>query len=620
MLLPEVFRAVSPVALAGLLIAARMLLVALGLPSPSVEAILEATGATRSRAYEVSAALIASLPSLLAPRGRPPKAPSAPSHEAATLTGAVLVYVLTHPGCAHREDERQHYSDAFRHFVVDLRSAHAALDVESFAAAVQVPLGTVKDWLRAPLTVPPSEPAPPSPQVVADSLHFQTVVDAWGRWQGTFLGFCNHVRDQLHVPFGRSLVRHVLEAHGVRRTSRRAGRTPDERALRGAFKTYFPGAQWVGDGMQVPVVVDGKRFTFNLELDVDAHTGAFVGLSVRDQEDAVAVIEALADGSLTTGAPPLALLLDNRPSNHVPEVQVALAEALLIRATPERPQNKAHVEGAFGLFSQVLPELVLDTSLDARELGKRFLGLVATLWARTTNHRPRKDRAGRSRAELYGDEPSEDQLALALRELRELADRQEQARLTLESRRRPEVLALLDEQFARLGLLDPDRHLRVAVAGHPLDAIIAGIAIFEGKQLARTLPEGADARYLHGIVRNVASQTEGEHVARRLLELRLEVRDQMLEALTNERDAIFAVRDLESACHDCVDEALATQSPLERTFWLDSLAALIHDRGLPQLDELFRMTARRIHTTFAVSLRERHDAVRLVAERLVTVV
>ena len=311
-LLPEVFRAVSPVALAGLLIAARMLLGALGLPCPSVEAILVATGATRSRAYEVSAALIAQLPSLLAPRGRPPKAPSAPSHDAATLTGAVLDYVLAHPGCAHREDERHHYSDAFRHFVLGLRGAHPALDTEVFAAAVQIPLGTVKDWLRAPLTVSPSEPAPPSPQVVADSLHCQTVLDAWGRWQGTFLGFCSHVREQLHVPFGRSLVRRVLEAHGVRRTSRRVGRTPDESALRGAFKTYFPGAQWVGDGMQVPVVVDGTRFTFNLELDVDAHTGAFVGLSVRDHEDAAAVVEALDAGIASTSAPPLALLLDNR--------------------------------------------------------------------------------------------------------------------------------------------------------------------------------------------------------------------------------------------------------------------------------------------------------------------
>src|SRR5690606_8304526 len=83
---------------------------------------------------------------------------------------------------------------------------------------------------------------------------------------------------------------------------------------------YFPGAQWVGDGMQVPVLFGGQRFVFNVELDVDAHTAAFVGVSVRDAEDSAAVVEAFDSGVATTGAPPIALLLDNRPSNHAPDV------------------------------------------------------------------------------------------------------------------------------------------------------------------------------------------------------------------------------------------------------------------------------------------------------------
>ena len=47
--------------------------------------------------------------------------------------------------------------------------------------------------------------------------------------------------------------------------------------------------------MHVPVVVDGKPFHFNVELNVDAHSGAFVGVSVRDEEDAAAVVDALHD-------------------------------------------------------------------------------------------------------------------------------------------------------------------------------------------------------------------------------------------------------------------------------------------------------------------------------------
>jgi len=620
--LPEPFRAVSPLVLAGLLLAARTLLVALGLPCPTADAIVEATGATRSRAYEISSAIVALLPSLVAARGRPPKASPAPTTSAsdtAKLTRSVLAFVMEHPGCVDH-DERRRYSDGFRHFVLEQHAAHAALEIEAFAAAVHVPLGTFKDWLRTPRTAcAPTTAAAPSLAPTAESLHFQTVIDAWRRWTGSFLGFCDHVRTHLLVPFGRNLVRATLEAHGLRPVSRRAGRSPDESALRGAFKTYFSGAQWVGDGMQVPVVLDDERFILNFELDVDAHSGAFVGVSVRDEEDSAAVIEALDDGVTTTGAKPLALLLDNRPSNHTFEVHAALGDTMLIRSTVERPENKAHVEGSFGNFSQVLPPLVLDTRRGRRDLARQFLGIVVELWVRTTNHRPRRTRGGRSRAELYADKPSKEQLDLARRELRELADRQERARLTLEARRRPDVLALLDKHFARLDLLDPDRHIRVAIAGHPIDAILAGIAIFDGKRLACTLPEGVDARYLLGIVRNVAAKVEGEHVARRLLELRLEVRDQMLAALVRERDALLALRDPAKACVDCIDLALATESPLERTFWLDSLATLIRAREADRRDAFLRAAARRIHATFAVSLRDRHDAVRLVTERLVAI-
>jgi transposase InsO family protein len=618
-------RAVSPVALAGLLIAARSLLVGLDLPCPTVDAIVTATEASRSRAYEISSEIVALLPSLVAARGRPSKPIAAPSRETAELTEATLTYVMRHPGCVHRDDHRQQYSDAFRCFILDLYRSHSTssgVDIEAFAVAVQVPIGTLKDWLRAPRTTTPSTeqqlPAP-APETDAKSLHVQTVIDAWEGWKGTFVGFCEHVRRDLHVPFRRSLVGSILRAHGLRRAAKRAGRSPDESALRGAFKTHFPGAQWVGDGMHVPVVVDGQPFHFNVELNVDAHTGAFVGVSVRDEEDAAAVVEALHDGVATTGAPPLALLLDNRPSNHTPEVDAALGDTLRMRATPLRPQNKAHVEGAFGLFSQVLPHLVLDTKQSPHDLALRFLVIITTLWARTTNHRPRKDHDGRSRVDLYADEPTAEQIERARRDLRELTERQERARRTLEARRRPEVLALLDEHFARLGLLDPERHIRVAIAGHPLEAIVAGIALFDGKRLANTLPDGVDARYLLGIVYNVAATMEGEHVTRCLFRLRVEMRDRMLASLVTEREAILATRDTDRACADCVDAALATPSPVARTFWLHALAALIGDRGAALHEARFCAAGRRIHATFAVTLRERHDAVRLVAERLVLI-
>jgi hypothetical protein len=445
------------------------------------------------------------------------------------------------------------------------------------------------------------------------------VLDAWSRWRGCFLDFCEHVKRNLRVPFGRDLVRRILQVEGRRKPAQRDGRSPDERALRGAFRMYFPGAEWVGDGMEVPVVVDGRRFVFNVELDVDAYAGAFVGTSVRDTEDSAAVVAAFASGIATTGEPPLALLLDNKPSNHTPDINAALGDTIRIRATLERPQNKAHVEGAFGVFSQILPPLEIDSRRGAHDLARRFLGLVVDVWARTTNHRPRNDRAGRSRVDLYSDTPTAEQIEHARLELRELADRQERARRTLEARRRPEVLALLDDYFARLDLLDPQRHIRVAIAGYPRDAIVDGLAIFDGKRRANTLPDGADARYLLGIVKNVAAQAEGEILAELLYRGRIEARDRFLAPLRAEREALRSEPNVLRVLLTCVERALETPSNLERTFWLDVIVATIRQQPEADREERFRHAARLVEATFAVTPRERHDAVRFVADRLVPV-
>jgi hypothetical protein len=369
--------------------------------------------------------------------------------------------------------------------------------------------------------------------------------------------------------------------------------------------------------MQVPVVVDGHHFVFNLELNVDAHSGAFVGASVRDNEDSAAVVEAFADGVATTGAPPLALLLDNKPSNHTVDVDAALGTTVLIRATPDRPQNKAHVEGAFGLFSQILPPLVFDLGTSARDVARRFLGLIVAVWARTTNHRPRKARGGRSRVDLYSDTVDTEQLEQARRELRELAERQERARRTLEARRRPEVLALLDQHFARLALLDPKRHLRVAIAGYPINAILSGLSTFDAKRRTGMLPDGVDARYLLGIVKNVAAKTEGELFAELLYNNRIEMRDRLLAAMRAEREALRSEPDIALCVGICAEKALAAEGPLGRAFWLDALVETLRDQPESERQRFYLHAARQLESCFHVAPRDRHDAIRYVADRLV---
>jgi hypothetical protein len=537
-----------------------------------------------------------------------------------------MTFVMSHPGCVYGGTERRRYDDTFRRFVLDLREQHPDVDLDHFADAIRVPLGTLKEWLGRGTDTGTGELGEDAPvkddkddaSTTSQSAEIQTVLSSWKTWRGSFGDFCTHVRDQQRISFGRSLISQILLVHGQRRPQRRGGRSPDERALRGAFETFFGGAQWVGDGSPIPVTLHGQRFVFNLELMVDTYSGGFVGMSARDEEDSAAVTEALADGVATTHQAPLAVLLDNRPSNHTPQVDAALGDVTLrIRATTFRPQNKAHVEGGFGLFQQSIPKLDL-SGQEPRELARQVLMLVAQTWARTLNHRPRDDRGGRSRVELYNEPLTAEQIDAARAALEERCKKQERARLTALNRQDPIVRALLDDAFRRLDLLDPEHHLRVAIARYPIDIVIEGIATFEAKRLVGTLPPGVDARYLLGIVQNLGNQREGVAIAQQLLRARLDARDRMLAPLVLAReDARRHTPDLRDRVLRFADLALATDRLVDRLFWLLAAADDITTHAGHDPAPLLDASARRIHATHRVPYRERLQAVRVIVETVV---
>jgi len=308
---------------AALLLAGREHLDRLGLPHPTAQQVIEVTGVSRSRAYELCDALLAVLPTLQRPVGRP----SAPkdAHEARSdatqaLSLAVMGFMQEHPGSVYGGAKRRRYSDAFRLFLLALREQHADIDLEVFATATRVPLGTLKEWLDAGACAGSAgQDASDAEDENADanamgttpaSAQIEAVLSCWKTWHGGFGDFCEHVQHEQRIPLGRSLLASILVAHGVRKPRQRGARSPDERALRGSFETFFPGAQWVGDGSPIVVTVGKERFCFNLELMVDAKSDGFVGMSVCDAEDSAAVIRALTLAEIDppllskTGPPP----------------------------------------------------------------------------------------------------------------------------------------------------------------------------------------------------------------------------------------------------------------------------------------------------------------------------
>jgi len=500
------------------------------------------------------------------------------------------------------------------HFVLELWERHTELDLARFAAATLVPLGTLKDWVRGGRKAVANLERPAMPTDKAKGPRIESILAAHTTWTGSFEAFCNHVQLHLHIPWGRTAIADVLAVHGLRKRKRRRGRRPDEKALRGQFDTFFGGAQWSADGTPLSLTVDGHTFTFNLELNVDTHTGALVGMSVRDSEDGAAVAQAFADSVATTGASALSQLLDNRPSNHTDEVAQALGKTLKIRRTQGRPQNGAHVEGAFGLFQQMVPDIVLNTT-SKRELARRALTLVVLTWARTLNHRPRHDKDGRSRVRRYQDDtPTPEQVEAAQAALAERLRKQELARITRKARLDPITRECLDKAFERLGLLDPDGRIREAIAGYPLDSVLAGVAIFEARRERGTLPDGAGGLYLQGIVRNIADEDEGIAFAEKLWQARRDAGDLVLSRLDDKREHHqLQVAEPMDLVRRFVDLAMATERALDRAFWLRASADTIQDQPTQEHRAMFIIAARRIQATHRLPKMQRNAATRRLA-------
>ena len=594
-------------------------LVALGLPHPTASAVVEALRVSRAQAYVLRARMQDLLPTVQRPPGRPAEPEPVPI-DTGEISRLALAFAYDHPGAVTSRGARRRYTDDYRLFVLEMLAGHRQIPLPTFAVAVQIPLGTLRDWLEGGVadTVPVETLAAIAPRDPTGP-QLETVLDQWSRWakKGAFSAFCRHIQHDWRIPFGRTLIAEILTAHGVRFAKRRSGRSPDEDALRGQFETFFPNAQWVGDGSPIGVAVGSETFTFNVELMVDPYSGAVTGASLRDNEDGAAVVEAFEDGVATTGSPPLALLLDNKPSNHTDEVEDALGKTPIVRATAWRPQNKAHVEGAFGLFQQVAPILAF-VALAPKELARQLLDAVVTTWARTLNHRPRKDRDGKSRVELHlGQIPTAEQVAAANAALADRIRKQDLARQTRAARQDPQVRALLAAAFDRLAFLDPGGALLDGITRYPIDAVVQGIAIVEGKRRAGTLPDGVDARYLLGCVRNVSDEREGWEISLALWAERRRAQDAALDAAERERERLDEAHDApQDRIQAYVDRALRATRRIDRFFWLDAAADVVAVEDTSAREPLFRLAARRISATFAVPHRERLSATRFLAARI----
>lgn len=592
----------------------------LGLPHPTTGEILAKAPVSRTSAFELSKRVDELEGILHKPRGRPPKhASDEGTSIVAQITEKTLDYVMTHPGCVNCGNHRKRYSAGFKAFAVSLVDAHEDLGFEKLGRALRVPASTLEQWVKRqtePIKEEPNESSEPDKQSLNGIrvTHCETIVNEWSNWQGDFSSFCEHVRSGLGIPMGKTAVSTVLQAFGKRRPAQRAGRSPDEVALREKFLTFFPGAQWCGDGSLISVEIDGERFSFNLELNVDTYSGAFVGAHVSRTEDSQAVIEAFDDARENTETKPIAILLDNKPSNHTADVESALEDTVIIRSTQGRPQNKAHIEGGFGLFKPILENIEIDASTK-QSLATTILVALVTVWGRTINHRPRKDRAGLSRVDIYDQKPTPEEIEHAKKELNERKRRQDEARQTRQARLDPLVNTLIRAAFGRLELQDPADHFLLALARYPKDVVIDALATYEAKKNVGSLPDGVDARYLLGIAKNIADQRELWALSMELWRLRVQAQDELCRCMENEH------RRLEHLFPNPIDFAQhATQKAVDSDvhfvtqFWIERAVNKLENTE--NSEEIYRTLARDLCRDFTHTKTARGKVLRLLAENL----
>jgi hypothetical protein len=142
---------IPPLVTAGVLLAARRFALASGISWPGIEDILGATDASPEEVHEIEGALLDQLAALavMANSQTPPPDSDGLDHSADLFGLAVEMvrFIKRNPGCA-QSGTHERYADCFWRFVLELRRRYADVTTAEFAAAIDLPLDTVEDWLR----------------------------------------------------------------------------------------------------------------------------------------------------------------------------------------------------------------------------------------------------------------------------------------------------------------------------------------------------------------------------------------------------------------------------------------------------------------------------------------
>ena len=420
-----------------------------------------------------------------------------------------------------------------------------------------------------PASGPEVAPEPPDANTLGLSADMLRIIAEYERWHGTLPAFVDHLRS-LGLHYGREMVTQILHLAAVRKLLRRP---PPKPGVRGSTFRPPPGVQWTSDGKQVDVVIDDQTLRVTWQPTADVGSTATVGSVVRPEETTEGVRTSFAEGVKTTGKAAIAHLLDNKACNKSPALAQDLApDTFIMHSTVGRAENKAVIEGSFGLFAQALGPVIatVDTSTPEK-IALCVADAVTRAYAQGRNHHPRS-RDGRTPCELYRDaNASPEEIAAATQRLLAIKKRIDEREAREQNRLNPAVLATIEQACQRFGLFD-DGDVAISLRMLPLATIQNAIAIYAAKQQAQSLPEDAGIRYFAGIARNVQHERE-------LLLFEEELVDQLARTgqIVNDhlehKASSFASLDWAPRLLAIVRELLTVTVPVAQVFWRRHLQA-----------------------------------------------
>ena len=139
------------------------------------------------------------------------------------------------------------------------------------------------------------------------------------------------------------------------------------------------------DGSDMVVWLDGMKFTFNLELGVDAGSFCHTGFGIHPTETANAVMDVVEQHRRNWGDP-LGVICDHGSANLNEKVISCLRDCGIevVPAGPGNPKGNGTDEGAFSQMKQAIGSICLNTS-SPQALAKSVLEAIVSVYIKMRN-------------------------------------------------------------------------------------------------------------------------------------------------------------------------------------------------------------------------------------------